>query len=224
MSQPPNIYPPYGAGPTPPRYGAGPTPPPYGAGPQMPPPYGPPPLPPAPPPSSSVGKIIGIVVAVIVVLGGLGVGALLLFVKGGLDESKIEAEIVRITQEAAGVAPTDVTCPSGVKAEAGASFTCTATLDGQPVSFVVKQDDDRGNVKIQSRGFVAVDKIESVLAERTQKKVGVAVTADCADGRKFVVGGPGTTVECTVTNAADPGDTLDVTGTVTDDQGSVDFG
>ena len=216
MSQPPNPYP---------QYGAGPTPPPYGPGPQMPPPYGaPPPLPPAPTRSSSVGKIIGIVVAVIVVLGGLGVGALLLFVNGGLDESKVEAEIVRITQEAAGVAPTDVTCPSGVKAEAGASFTCTATLEGQPVSFVVKQDDDKGNVKIQSSGFVAVDKIESVLAERTQEKAGVAVTADCADGKKVVVGGPGTTVECTVTNTADPSDTLDVTGTVTDDQGSVDFG
>ncbi len=199
MSQPANIYPPYGAGP--------PLPPPL----------------PAPPKSSSVGKIIGIVVAVIVVLAGLGIGALLLFGKPVLDEGKVQSEIVRITQEAAGVAPTDVKCPADVKLEAGGTSTCTATLDGQPVSYEVKQDDDKGNVHINSSGFVAVDKIESVLAQRMQEKAGVEVTADCAGGKKVVVGGPGTKVECTVTNKADPSDTLQVTGTVTGTDGSVDF-
>jgi Domain of unknown function (DUF4333) len=199
MSQPTGMYPPYGSG--------GPVPP----------------LP-APPKKSSAGKIIGIVVAAVVVLGGLGVGALLLFGRPLLDESRIQSEIVRITQDAAGVAPTDVTCPADVTVEVGAVFTCTATLDGQPVTYEVKQDDDKGNVHINSSGFVAVDKIEGVLAERMKAKAGVDVTASCAGGRKVVVGGPGTKVDCTVTNTADPTDTLDVSGTVADKNGTIDFG
>lgn len=198
MSQPTDIYPPYGAGrPVPPL--------------------------PTPPKSGSAGKIIGIVIGVIVLLGGLGFGALILFGKPLLDETKVQTEIVRITQEATGVAPTDVKCPSDIKLEAGATSTCTATLDGQPVSYTVKQDDDKGNVHINSSGFVAVDKIESVLVQRMKERAQVDVTADCAGGKKVVVGGPGTKVECTVTNTADPSDTLNVTGTVSDTDGTVDF-
>jgi hypothetical protein len=190
--------------------------PPYGAG---------PPVPPPPAPARrSTGKIIGIVVAVLVVLAGLAVGALLLFGKSTLDQSKIQSEIVRITQDAAGIAPTAVTCPSGVEAKAGNTFTCTATLDGQPVSYTVSQDDDKGNVHIQSSGFVAVPRIEQLLTDRVGAQSGVTVTAECADGKQVVVGGPGTTISCTVTNSQDAADTLQVTGTVTDLNGTVDFG
>jgi Domain of unknown function (DUF4333) len=101
------------------------------------------PLPATPPPAAPrrrIGRIVGIVVAVLVVLAGLGVGALVLFGSRGLDPRSVQQEIVRITQTAAGVAPTDVRCPDEITAQAGGTFTCTATVDQQPVTYEVRQD------------------------------------------------------------------------------------
>jgi len=185
------------------------------------------PAPPAPAPQpggSSAGKIIGIIVAAAVVLGGLAAGALFLFGKPLIDETKVQAEIVRITRVASGIEPTDVRCPSDVPLQAGNVFTCTAQLDGQQVTYTVKQNDDQGNVHIQSSGLVVVDKIEKTLAERVTENTGVTtVKAECANGKQVFVGGKGTTFPCVVTNTDDPSDTLDVTATVTSDDGTVDF-
>ncbi len=183
------------------------------------------PAPPAPAAQrrSSAGKIVGIVVAAVVVLGGVATAALFLLAKPVLDEAKVQAEIVRITRDASGLEPTNVVCPPNVPLRAGDVTTCTAQLDGQPVTYSVRQDDDKGNVHIQSGGFVVVDKVEKTLAERVGQNTDTTVSANCADGKQVVVGGKGTTFACTVTNNADPTDTLDVTATVTDDQGTVDF-
>ena len=185
------------------------------------------PAPPAPAPQprrSSAGKIIGIILAALVILGGLAAGALFLFGKPLIDETKVQAEIVRITRDASGLAPTDVRCPTDVPLQAGNVFTCTAQLDGQQVTYTVKQNDDQGNVHIQSSGLVVVDKIEKTLAERVTENTGVTtVKAECANGKQVFVGGKGTTFPCVVTNTDDPSDTLDVTATVTSDDGTVDF-
>lgn len=181
------------------------------------------PLAPAPQRHSSAGKIVGIILAAIVVLGGVAAGALFLFGKPVLDEAKVQAEIVRITHDASGLEPTDVHCPADLPLHAGDVSTCTATLDGQPATYTVRQVDDKGNVHIESSGFVVIGTIQKTLAERVGQSTGTTATAVCADGKKVIVGGKGTTISCTVTNAADPTDTLDVTATVTDDQGTVDF-
>ena len=185
------------------------------------------PAPPAQAPQpgrSSAGKIIAIVVAAVVVLGGLAAAALFLLAKPVIDEAKVQAEIVRITRDASGLAPTDVRCPSDVPLKAGNVFTCTAQLDGQQVTYTVKQNDDQGNVHIQSSGLVVVDKIEKTLAERVTQNTGVTTLGvDCANGKQVVVGGKGTTFPCLVTNTDDPSDTLNVTATVTSDDGTVDF-
>jgi hypothetical protein len=68
-----------------------------------------------------------------------------------------------------GLAPTDVRCPSDVPLKAGNVFTSTAQLDGQQVTFTVRQNDDQGNVHIQSSGLVVVDKIEKTPAERATR-------------------------------------------------------
>ena len=166
---------------------------------------------------SSAGKIIAIVVAAVVVLGGLAAAALFLLAKPVIDETKVQAEIVRITRDASGLAPTDVRCPTDVPLKAGNVFTCTAQLDGQQVTYTVKQNDDQGNVHIQSSGLVVVDKIEKTLAERVTQNTGVTTLGvDCANGKQVVVGGKGTTFPCLVTNTDDPSDTLTVTATVTE--------
>ena len=187
--------------------------------------YPAPPAPaPQPPRGSSAGKIIGVILATVVVLGGLAAGALFLFAKPVIDEAKVQAEIVRITRDASGLEPTDVRCPTDVPLQAGNVFTCTAQLDGQQVTYTVKQNDDQGNVHIQSSGLVVIDKIEKTLAERVSQNTGVTtVTADCANGKQVFVGGKGATFPCTVTNTEDPSDTLSVTATVTSDDGTVDF-
>jgi hypothetical protein len=77
------------------------------------PPYGPPagyvPPPPAPaPPRRRTGLVVAAIVGAVVVLGAVAAAALLLFGTRTLDEAKVQAEVVRITQEQAGVAPTRV--------------------------------------------------------------------------------------------------------------------
>jgi len=78
----------------------GPPHPPYGMG-AVPPGY--PPLPPAP--KRSTGKVVGIVAAVLVLLGGLGAAALFVFGPRTVQPESVQQEIVRITQTAVGSSP-----------------------------------------------------------------------------------------------------------------------
>jgi hypothetical protein len=181
---------------------------------------------PPPPPRRSNGKILAGVIATVVVLAGAGGWYLFLSPFSplrGLDATKVESEIVRVTEEV-GLTPTDVQCPDSIPIETGRVDTCTATVEGQQVTYTVAQSDDQGNVKINSRGFVVVSQVEALLRERVGTQAGVEVVAECADGARVVIGGPGTTVNCTVSDAANPDDFAEFTGTVTDDQGTVDFG
>jgi hypothetical protein len=62
-----------------------------------------------------------------------------------LDKQGLEAQLAGDLQSSG----TDymVRCPDGVKAEAGATFQCTATgPDGATLSITVTQTDDQGNV------------------------------------------------------------------------------
>jgi hypothetical protein len=192
-------------------------------------PAGPPPAPgayapPPTPPRNSNGKILAGVIAAIVALAGLGVGAWYLFASSqGLDIAKVEAEIVRAT-EAAGLTPSDVRCPEEIPVAAGRVDTCTATLEGDEVTYTVAQSDDQGNVKINSSGFVVVAQVEALLRDQVGAQSGIEVVAECADGDRVLVGGPGTTVNCTVSDAANPDDFAEFTGTVTDDTGTVAWG
>jgi hypothetical protein len=48
------------------------------------------------------------------------------------------------------VAATGVSCPSDVEVATGTTFSCTGTVDGQAVSFTVRETDDEGNGHIDS--------------------------------------------------------------------------
>lgn len=202
---PPNTAPGQPAGP----YG----PPPAGFGAQVP-----------PPPRRRTGAVVAALVTTLLVIGGLAVGALFLFGGRLLDTAEAEREITRITEEQFGLAPSEVTCPDDVPLEAGTTTTCSATLDGQPVSYTVEQTDDEGNVQIASvEDFVVIANVEAALVEQVGAEAQVEVVATCdADGRTLLVEGFGTPIPCTVTNATDPTDGISVLATV-DEAGAVSY-
>jgi hypothetical protein len=198
----------------------GPTQPAWGAQPVAPQAYGPAyphspvagypgayPVPAAPTPERRTGKIVGLVVAALVVLGTLGAGALFLFGPRTVDPVSVRNEIVRITQTAVGVAPTDVHCPDGIKAEAGGTFACTALVDQQPVTYDIRQDDAEGHLTITYNRLIKMVDLQSTIATQVGKDVGVTANVSCAPtGRTVVVNAPGTPIACTATNATDPTD------------------
>jgi uncharacterized protein DUF4333 len=204
------------------------------------PPYGPPGAPYAPPtlaygppmagfgqppaPRRRTGAVVAAVVAAVLVLGGLAVGALLLFGTKTLDTAQAERQIAQVTEDQAGVAPTDVSCPADVEARAGAAFTCTASLDDQPISFTVTQTDGDGHIRMDGDNtFVDVATVEDSLDEQFSASTGVEVVSTCdTGGHAVLVDGVGTPIPCTVTNAAAPSDSVGVTATV-DEHGTVSY-
>jgi len=180
--------------------------------------------PPAPPRRRRTGLIIGSVVAAVVVLGGLVVGALLLFGTKTLDTAEAQRQIAQLTQDQTGVAPTDVSCPADIEAEAGGTFSCSASLEGQPMTFTVTQTDDEGNVEIQGENtFVDIATVEASLDEQLGEVSGVEVVSTCdADGHSVLVDGVGTPISCTVVNAGDASDSIEVAATV-DEGGEVSY-
>jgi len=186
-------------------------------GPAFPPPFPPPPAPPAAP-RRSTGKIVGIVAAVLVVLGGLGAGALFLFGPRTVDPESVQKEIVRITQTAVAVAPADVRCPEDITAQAGGTFTCTGTVEQQPVTYNVRQDDDQGHLTITYDRLIKLAEVESIVGAQVGKDVEVAVDIACEPaGRTVVVNAPGTPIACTATNATDDTDSAKINVTVAAD-------
>jgi hypothetical protein len=158
------------------------------------------------------------------VLGGLVVGALLLFGAKTLDTADAERQIAQLTEDQSGVAPTDVSCPADIEAESGATFACTASLEDQPISFTVTQTDDDGNVQISGdNSFVDIATVEASLNEQWSEAAGVGIVSTCdADDHSVLVDGVGTPIPCIVANAEDASDSVEVTATV-DESGAVSY-
>ncbi len=177
-----------------------------------------------PAPRRRTGVIVGAVVAAVLVLGGLAVGALLLFGTKTLDTAEAERQIAQLTEDEAGVAPTDVSCPADIEAERGATFACSASLEDQPISFTVTQTDDDGNVEIDGDNtFVYVGTVEESLNQQLGEATGVEVVSTCeAGGHSVLVDGIGQPIPCVVTNAGDASDSIEVTATV-DESGAVSY-
>ena len=177
-----------------------------------------------PAPRKRTGAIIGAVVSAVLVLGGLVVGALLLFGSKVLDTAEAERQIAQLTEEQAGVAPTDVSCPADIEAEAGGTFTCSASLEDQPISFTITQTDADGNIEIVSdNSFVDVATVEASLTQQLSEVAGVEVVSTCdTGGHSVLVDGIGTPISCTVANAEDASDSVEVTATV-DENGTVSY-
>jgi hypothetical protein len=176
-----------------------------------------------PAPQRRTGRAAGIAIAVLVVLVALGGTALYFFGAKTLEPESVQNEIVRITEEAVQVTPTDVTCPEDIEAQAGGTFTCTATVDSRPMTYSVHQDNDEGDLTITYDRLVRLDTVEQSLAATMSSDIGVDVIVDCAPaGRTVVVNAPGQPIDCTATNATDPTDSAAMTATV-DAQGTAAY-
>jgi hypothetical protein len=169
------------------------------------------------------GLIVGAIVGVLVI-AGLAVGAVFLFGSKSLDTAKAQTKIAELTKQQIGITPTGVSCPSDVELKSGTTFTCTAKLDGQAISYTVKETDDKGNVRVDSdNNLILVSKVEESLAQQVGDQAGVQATATCdTGGKKVLVDSQNKPINCTVVNADDSSDTLDVQATV-DDQGTVSW-
>ena len=170
---------------------------------------------PSPAPRRRWGRVIGVLAALLVVLGGLGAGALYLFGTRTVETGSVQREVVRITETAVQVTPVDVRCPEGIAVQAGGTFTCTALVDSDAVTYWVHQNDDRGGLTITFDRLLRLDALERTVGDKLTSDRGVAATVDCGPtGRTAVRNTPGQEIACTATNPTDPNDGTKITVTV----------
>lgn len=104
----------------------------------------------APPPNgkSKLPWILG-GVGLVVVLAIVGILAATMFGGKVLDTESTQAGIAKVLTESYGAGQVgDVQCPSDQKVEAGHSFTCAVTVDGQFREVTVTVTDDNGTYEV----------------------------------------------------------------------------
>jgi hypothetical protein len=80
-----------------------------------------------------------------------------------IDGAALESEIAKDAEER-GLVLDAVDCPSP-EVEAGATFTCTVTVKGQPTDFEVLQIDDDGNVRYDFGGVAEGPAVNDTAAD-----------------------------------------------------------
>ncbi len=138
-------------------------------------------------------------------------------------QSAVQAEIVKVVPNATA----EVSCPADVKAEAGATFDCTATVNGQQATIKVTQKDADGNVNFESQqAFLFQDQAQAAVTKFvTQQVPGTWQTTCTMPGSQggVYVATPGSTFSCQITGTTAEGANQSGTATVTvdDNQGNV---
>lgn len=93
-----------------------------------------------------VAVVAALVVVVVLVLGFVTPGW---FVTRVFDAAAVQAGVAGILTDDYGTdGVADVRCPQDVRVAAGATFTCEATIDGDPVSVPITVTDDRGAYQV----------------------------------------------------------------------------
>jgi flagellar basal body-associated protein FliL len=178
------------------------------------------------PPKKKTGLIVGSLIAAVIVIGGLVVGAIFLFGSKTIDQADAQREVGQLGEQLLGVAPEDVSCPADVEVKSGATFECTGKVDGQDVKFTVTQTDDNGNVQVTTDNkVVQVSDVEENISQQVEAAADTTdmVNADTscdAGGRTVLVDPDGETLNCTVSNADDSSQSIGITASVAKD-GSV---
>jgi hypothetical protein len=139
-----------------------------------------------------------------------------------LDARSIEARIASEIASQYQLAPAliSVACPKGTPAQAGRTFSCTATLADQPLPIDGKVIDSRGRYTLEPTAAVLIPAhLVPMLEARIAADLGAAATVDCGP-KPVLVLLAGATFGCTATVR---GRTRPVTVTVEDLQGHVRF-
>jgi hypothetical protein len=112
---------------------------------------------------------------------GLALAAGLTACSTEIDAAKGEKLISTAVSRQVGVKVRSVTCPKGLKAKKGATFTCKVVgADGTTGNVRVTERDAKGKVSIDAP-FLHVAEVEEQIAADLRKKVGTAVSVACPD-------------------------------------------
>lgn len=131
-------------------------------------------------------------------LAGLGMGAIAIVGCGGVNSQKVADQIRQDITTNGGTSVKAVTCPGGVKPEAGKSFACIGEMDnGYTFTITVQQQDDKGTFTWDvphAKGLINVPKLESTIQETLTTELGTKPTIACGDTYKAL--NPGESFEC----------------------------
>jgi len=140
-----------------------------------------------------------------------------------LDPVGLQKEIVRVTTTEVAVEPTGIQCPSDIRFAKGAVFTCSATLQGQPLNYTITQTDGAGALNIAHDRILSAKEVSDELAATLSKDVGEDIVAVCGtDGQTVLVNAPGQPIRCGAANAANPDRNAPVSVTV-DQNGTLSY-
>lgn len=174
----------------------------------------------------------------LMVMGAIGLSAC------GLNHNQIAERIQADIVTNGGTSLKAVTCPKGVKPEAGKTFECVGEMDnGYTFTIPVQQQDGKGNVTWDvphAKGLINVPKLQALMQETLTAEVGTNPSINCGGIYKPVT--PGEGFECqlaykvtkqptgksTKGKSAKPGKPIEVTQTekitiTTDDKGNVSW-
>jgi hypothetical protein len=139
-----------------------------------------------------------------------------------LDARSIESRIAGQIASEYQLAPAliSVACPTGTPAKTGRTFSCTATLAGQPLPIDGTVTNSRGGYTLEPTAAVLIPaRLVPMLETRIAADLGAAATVDCGPKPVLVLPAGGT-FGCTATVRGRP---RPVTVTVEDLQGHVRF-
>ena len=136
-----------------------------------------------------------------------------------LNIDKTKEFLAGLLEKETGAKPT-VTCPDSVKLEKDKTFECTAAFGAAIAKITIKQDDDKGNISVQSAsGILISNKLEKQISEHFGKANNKHVDAAC--GERVRPSTAGLAFQCEIKDAT--GATAKVDVTVKDANGNVDF-
>lgn len=146
-----------------------------------------------------------------------------------LDTERLQSDIQTQVTDIIPGSTASVTCPSEVQVREGATFECTALVNGQEAIIKVTQTNGEGDVVYESESaFVGLDKVQTDISNDLSMQLGGTWQTECrAEGASggVYVAPLGSTFICQVTGTTADGEQQsgDVEATVVDIGGGVQW-